>query len=88
MHGANPDLTRDTASLIGTIQGIYPMPALRALRLDVDSMSGFDAVKMDTEFFASTNLRTNWLVNVGYGEASNLHPSVPQLEFDGVATVL
>ena len=41
-------------------------------------MGGFDAHKTDAAFFAGTNIRSNILVNIGYGDASKLYPRSPR----------
>lgn len=84
----NRELATDTAVRNSTIQGAYLCLALRALGLDVGSMSGFDGAMVDAEFFAGTTLRSNWLMNVGYGDETQLFPRGPRLTFDEVATVL
>lgn len=35
-------------------------------------MSGFDAAKVEAEFFAGTRIRANFLVNLGRGDAASL----------------
>ncbi|MGQ0801856.1 MAG: malonic semialdehyde reductase [Pseudomarimonas sp.] len=78
----NPALTQATAFRNASLQGAYLMIAARALGLDCGPMSGFDAAKIDAAFFAGTAVRSNFLVNLGYGERSTLHPRNPRLSFD------
>jgi 3-hydroxypropanoate dehydrogenase len=65
-----------------SLQGAYFMLAARALGLDCGPMSGFNNAKVDATFFAGTTIKSNFLCNLGYGDASKLHPRSPRLEFD------
>ncbi|MFC7302173.1 malonic semialdehyde reductase [Cognatiluteimonas weifangensis] len=65
-----------------SLQGAYLILAARALGLDCGPMSGFDTAKVDAAFFAGTAIRSNFLVNLGRGEASSVHPRAPRLGFD------
>jgi 3-hydroxypropanoate dehydrogenase len=51
-------------------------------------MSGFDATKVDAEFFADGRFKANFLINLGYGDASGNHPRGPRLGFDVAAHIL
>ncbi len=66
----------------GTLQGAYLMLAARAVGLDVGAMSGFDNAKVDEAFFAGTTWKSNFLVNIGFGDPSGLFPRSPRLSFD------
>jgi len=66
----------------GSLQGAYLILAARALGLDAGPMSGFDAGKVDAAFFAGTGIKTNFLVNLGYGDPSGVFPRLPRLTFD------
>jgi 3-hydroxypropanoate dehydrogenase len=66
----------------GTLQGAYLMMAARSVGLDVGAMSGFDNAKLDELFFAGTAWKSNFLVNLGFGDASGLFPRSPRLTFD------
>jgi 3-hydroxypropanoate dehydrogenase len=65
----------------GSLQGAYFMLAARSLGLDCGPMSGFDNAKVDATFFAGTTVKSNFLCNLGYGDASKLHPRGPRLSF-------
>jgi 3-hydroxypropanoate dehydrogenase len=65
----------------GSLQGAYLMLAARALGLDCGPMSGFDNAKVDAAFFAGTTVKSNFLCNLGHGDASKLHPRNPRLSF-------
>jgi 3-hydroxypropanoate dehydrogenase len=65
-----------------SLQGAYFMLAARGLGLDCGPMSGFNNQKLDEAFFAATTIKSNFLCNLGYGDASKLHPRNPRLSFD------
>jgi 3-hydroxypropanoate dehydrogenase len=81
----NDALIESTASRNGTLQGGYLILALRAVGLDTGPMSGFDNAKVDAEFFAGTRIRSNFLINIGYGDPTKLFPRSPRFEFDDFA---
>jgi 3-hydroxypropanoate dehydrogenase len=78
----------ETAFRNGTLQGAYLIVAARALGLDCGPMSGFDNKAVDREFFAGSNTRSNFLCNLGYGDASVLHPRSPRFRFDEMARII
>ncbi|HNX48739.1 MAG TPA: malonic semialdehyde reductase, partial [Thermoanaerobaculaceae bacterium] len=80
----NQPLVEATASRNGTLQAAYFMLAARAVGLDCGPMSGFDNAGVDREFFEGTAVRSNFLCNLGYGDASKLWPRAPRLGFDEV----
>lgn len=82
----NDALIAETAFRNGSLQGAYLILALRALGLDCGPMSGFDRTKVDAAFFAGTQVRTNFLVNIGFGDASRLFPRGPRPAFDEIAS--
>lgn len=84
----NERLIETTAMRNGTLQGAYLMLAARALGLDCGPMSGFDNAMVDAEFFAGTPVRSNFLCNLGYGDASVLYPRSPRLGFEDACEVL
>ena len=51
-------------------------------------MSGFDNAKLDAEFFPGGKLKSNFLCNLGYGDASKLFPRNPRLAFDEACKIL
>lgn len=83
----NEAMIQSTAFRNGTLQGGYFILALRAVGLDGGAMSGFDNAKVDEAFFAGTSLRSNFLINIGYGDESGLFPRGPRLEFDEACRV-
>lgn len=84
----NQQLIEDTAFRNSSLQGAYLMMAARALGLDCGPMSGFDAAKVDTAFFPNSLVRSNFIINLGYGEASRLHHRLPRLDFDEACRIL
>lgn len=84
----NDEVIRVTAFRNSTLQGAYFMLAARAIGLDTGPMSGFDNAKVDAEFFAGSAIKSNFLVNLGYGDASALFPRSPRLSFDEASQIL
>lgn len=79
---SNDSLAATTAFRNGTLQGAYLMMAARSLGLDIGAMSGFDNARVDAVFFATNGWRSNFLVNVGYGDPDGLFNRSPRLPFD------
>lgn len=84
----NEALTEATAFRNSSLQGAYFMIAARALGLDCGPMSGFDADKVNAEFFAGTRIRTNFICNLGYGDPAALFPRSPRPAFDEVCSIV
>jgi 3-hydroxypropanoate dehydrogenase len=78
----------DTAFRNGTLQGAYLIISARALGLDCGPMSGFDQKGVDREFFSGTKVKSNFLCNLGYGDASVLFPRSPRFAFDETARIV
>lgn len=78
----NDALVQATAFRNSSLQAAYLILAARSLGLDCGPMSGFDNAKVDDAFFPGTTVRSNMLVNLGYGDASKLHPRNPRLAFE------
>ncbi len=70
-----------------SLQGAYFMLAARSLGLDCGPMSGFDNAKVDAAFFAGTTVKSNFLCNLGYGDAARLYPRSPRLTFEEVCKI-
>jgi 3-hydroxypropanoate dehydrogenase len=83
-----PKKIEETAFRNGTLQGAYLIVAARALGLDAGPMSGFDNQGVDAEFFAGTNIKSNFLCSLGYGDASVLFPRSPRFAFDEMAQII
>ena len=76
-----------TAFRNGSLQGAYLMLAARALGLDVGAMSGFDNAKVDAEFFKDTTVKSNFICNIGYGDAAGVMARSPRFTFDEMAII-
>jgi 3-hydroxypropanoate dehydrogenase len=84
----NKELIEKTVFRNGSLQGAYFMIAARAHGLDCGPMSGFDNAKVDSAFFEGTSWRSNFICNLGYGEASKLFPRAPRLSFEEACKIL
>ena len=84
----NEPLIQESGFRNGSLQGAYLIVAARALGLDAGPMSGFDNAGVDQAFFAGTAIKSNFLVNLGYGDASrDLFDRLPRLDFDEAMTI-
>ncbi|MDR2350448.1 MAG: malonic semialdehyde reductase [Deltaproteobacteria bacterium] len=81
-------LAETTGLRNGSLQGAYLIVAARALGLDCGPMSGFDNAKLDKEFFPDGKFRSNFLVNLGYGEPGGFYPRGPRLDFETSSSIL
>ena len=94
-HSANADkmfiknaaFAESTAFRNGSLQGAYLLMAARAVGLDCGPMSGFNNGKVDELFFQGSNVRSNFIMNLGYGDEARLHPRGPRLDFDQAASI-
>src|SRR6266404_4223271 len=78
-----PENVLETVALRNSsLQGAYFMLAARSLGLDCGPMSGFNNAKVDAAFFAGTTIKSNFLCNLGHGDASKLFPRSPRLTFE------
>mgnify|MGYP006188473685 CR=1 FL=1 len=84
----NPQAAHTAALRNGSLQGAYLMLAARALGLDCGPMSGFDSAGVDAEFLADTNIKANFLCNIGYGTDENLFARSPRLAFEEACQLL
>ncbi|MDR3154859.1 MAG: malonic semialdehyde reductase, partial [Deltaproteobacteria bacterium] len=84
----DPALAAETALRNSSLQGAYLILAARSLGLDCGPMSGFDNAKVDAEFFPGGDVKSNFLINLGWGQEGAFYPRGPRLDFDRVATIL
>ena len=77
-----PEFIASSAMRNSSLQGGYFILAARAMGLDCGPMSGFDADAVNAAFFAGTEVKANFLCNLGYGDASALFPRSPRLSFE------
>ena len=84
----NALLADETATRNSTLQGGYLILAARALGLDTGAMSGFDAAQVDAAFWAGTTVKTNFIVNLGFGDHSKLFARSPRLSFEEACRIV
>jgi 3-hydroxypropanoate dehydrogenase len=84
----NDTLIAETAFRNSSLQGAYFIMAARALGLDTGPMSGFDSAALDAEFFPASDVKSNFLCNIGYGDPAGLFPRSPRLAFDEMAQII
>jgi 3-hydroxypropanoate dehydrogenase len=87
-YAKNPAAAEVMAFRNGTLQGAYFMLAARAVGLDIGGMSGFDNAKVDAEFFPDGRVKSNFLCNLGHGDAGKVMQKLPRLDFDEACTLL
>jgi len=84
----NDPLIASTAFRNSTLQGAYFLLAARALGLDCGPMSGFDNDAVDAAFFAGSDIKSNFLCNIGYATGEDIFPRSPRLDFDDACSVV
>jgi len=87
MFAGNASLSEQTAFRNSSLQGAYFILAVRALGLDAGPMSGFDNAKVDQAFFEKSSWKSNFICNIGYGDAEKLYPRGPRLSFDEACVI-
>ena len=70
------------------LQAGFLIASARALGLDCGPMSGFSKSKIDKAFYEGTSWRSNFLMNLGYGDRSKLHPRGNRLSFDEACSLV
>ena len=88
MFEGNAPMAAGTAVRNGTLGGGYFMIAARAVGLDCGPMSGVDLTKVNAEFFPDGRFKTDFLINLGYGDNSKLFDRNPRLSFEQACSVL
>jgi 3-hydroxypropanoate dehydrogenase len=88
MFASNDQLRETTALRSGTLEGAYLILAARSLGLDSGAMSGFSNAAVDEAFFPDGKWKSNFLLNLGYGDPSGNYPRAPRLEFDEMARIV
>lgn len=85
---SNQAMIDATAFRNSSLQGAYLLLAARSLGLDCGPMSGYDQAGVDAAFFAGTSIKSNFLINIGYGDSSrNMFPRSPRLDFEEACTI-
>jgi 3-hydroxypropanoate dehydrogenase len=70
------------------LQAGFLIASARAIGLDCGPMSGFDKAKIDEAFYQGTSWRSDLLMNLGYGDASKLHPRGHRLSFGEACSIV
>lgn len=81
-------LVERTALRNSSLQGAYFILAARALGLDCGPMSGFDNGKVDVAFFPDGRFKSNFLLNLGYGDPTKVFARNPRFEFDEACKIV
>jgi 3-hydroxypropanoate dehydrogenase len=84
----NSEHTKTHAFRNATLQSAYFLIAARAMGLDCGPMSGFNNSKLDAEFFPDGRWRSNFLMNLGYADASKVKPRLERLPFDEACRIV
>ncbi|MBI1214836.1 MAG: malonic semialdehyde reductase [Alphaproteobacteria bacterium] len=84
----NDALIASTAFRNSSLQGAYFMIAARAHGLDCGPMSGFDAEKLDAEFFPDGRFKVNFICSLGYADPSKTFARSPRLPFDDACKIV
>ena len=84
----NDDAIYNTAFRNSTLQAAYFIMAARSQGLDCGPMTGFDADKMNTEFFSDGKIKINMICAIGHGDESKIFPRSPRLDFDEACEIM
>ncbi|MDA8608172.1 malonic semialdehyde reductase [Gammaproteobacteria bacterium] len=88
MYKGNDEMNVSTAFRNSSLQGAYLMMVARAMGLDCGPMSGFDNQLIDETFFSDTNIKSNFLCCIGYGDSTKIFQRLPRLNFDEVCKII
>ena len=88
MYKNNEIMNHSTAFRNSSLQGAYFMMVSRALGLDCGPMSGFNNAIVDEVFFSETNIKSNFLCCIGYGDPSKIFMRLPRLDFNEVCEII
>jgi nitroreductase len=77
-----------TATQNSWLQAGFLIAAARALGLDCGPMIGFDKEAVDKAFYANSDWRSCFLLNVGYGDSAVLNPRGARLSFEQACTIV
>ncbi len=72
----------------GSLQGAYLMIAARALGFDCGPMSGFDMDAVNELYFKGTDVKVNFICNIGHGDPAGLFERSPRLPFDDACKIV
>lgn len=88
LFAGNVGLAESTAFRNSSLQGAYLIMAARQLGLDCGPMSGFNPAALDAAFFPEGRFKSNFLINLGYGDSVAQHPRGPRLPWGTAAQIL
>ena len=88
MYKGNQEFNHSAAFRNSTLQGAYFMMVCRALGLDCGPMSGFSNELVDKTFFENTNIKSNFLCCIGYGDSDKIFQRLPRLDFDEACEII
>jgi 3-hydroxypropanoate dehydrogenase len=88
MYKNDEIINHSTAFRNSSLQGAYFMMVARALGLDCGPMSGFNNQLVDDIFFNGTNIKSNFLCCIGYGDPSKIFMRLPRLDFDEACKII
>ena len=88
MYKGNDEMNVSTAFRNSSLQGAYLMMVARAMGLDCGPMSGFNNQLVDETFFSDTNIKSNFLCCIGYGDSTKIFQRLPRLDFDEVCKII
>jgi 3-hydroxypropanoate dehydrogenase len=88
MFAGKAEMTHAVAFRNGSLQGAYFIVAARSLGLDCGPMSGFNNAGVDAEFFAGTNIKSNFICALGHGDPAGVFPRNPRLSFDEACKII
>ena len=83
-----PEVIAATAFRNASLQGAYLIIAARALGLDCGPMSGFNNALADDLFFAGSAVKSNFLINIGYGNPAVIRPREERYAFDEACRIV
>ncbi len=83
-----PELAAATAFRNSSLQGAYFIMAARAIGLDTGPMSGFDNEAVDQAFFKGTNIKSNFISTLGYGDNKSIFDRSPRPSFDRFNSII
>ncbi|MGO4570724.1 malonic semialdehyde reductase [Microvirga sp. 2TAF3] len=82
-----PAVIEETGFRNSALQGAYLIMAARSLGVDCGPMSGFSRSGVDQAFFPDGKIKSNFLINLGYGDPDKLHPRQPRFDFDAFSRI-
>jgi 3-hydroxypropanoate dehydrogenase len=79
-------MAEETAFRNSSIQAAWLILSCRAVGLDTGPMSGFDNSMLDSIFFSKNGWKSNMLINIGYGDKSQVFSRLPRLSLENACT--